>query len=233
MKTTFEKATESSRHGYISDQSSIDWIVSKLITTPLSHLRCDSSQILIKLLPDFMNDSGMNSNRAYEVTFGEALGMTELMFDYEPYLTDPVHLRAGLRLTMLGHTRNMLRECIYQNNIVHLFMSIPVKEYFRYLNLRGKVSVKKSFHKFNRSVFNHIGIDVSDNVTIGKFLNLMFEYQSKCWYPIVEITKFEDEIRCSYSDLYSFFILHFKQAFPQYFDLKTLQEKYAKEGYNA
>jgi len=46
----------------------------------------------------------------------------------------------------------------------------------------------------------------------------------------VEITTFEDEIRSSYSDLYCFFILHFKQAFPQYFDLKALQEKYKKEG---
>ena len=161
--------------------------------------------------------------------FGEMLGMTELMFDYEPYLADPVHLRAGLRLTMLGHTRNMLREYDCKSNIVHLFMSISVKEYLRYLNLRGKVSVKKSFRKFNRSVFNHIGIKITDNLTIGKFLNLMFEYQSKCWYPVVEITKFEDEIRCSYSDLYCFFIFHFKQAFPDYFDLDKLKEKYKKE----
>lgn len=172
----------------------------------------------------------MNEFRAPEVTFGEMLGMTELMFDYEPYLNDPVHLRAGLRLTMLAHTRNMLRECDCKSNLVHLFMSISVKEYLRYLALRGKVSVKKSFRKFNRSLFNHVGIDVSDNVTIGKFLNLMFEYQAKCWYPVVEITKFEDEIRRSYEDLYCFFIVHFKQAFPQYFNLKTLQQKYAKEG---
>ena len=107
---------------------------------------------------------------------------------------------------------------------------LSIGEYLRYLNLRGKVSVKKSFSKFNRSVFNHIGIDVSDNVTIGKFLNLMFEYQARCWLPVVEITKFEDEIRSSYEDLYCFLITHFKQAFPQYFDLKELQEKYKKEG---
>ena len=230
MKTTFEKATEASRNGYISDQDSIDWIVGNLLDMPLIDFRCASSEILMKLLADFMRDSGMNEFRAHQATFGEMLGMTELMFDYEPYLTDPVHLRAGLRLTMLGHTRNMLRECDCKSNLVHLFMSISVKEYLRYLNLRGKVSAKKSFRKFNRSVFNHIGIKITDNLTIGKFLNLMFEYQSKCWYPVVEITKFEDEIRCSYSDLYCFFILHFKQAFPQYFDLKTLQEKYKKEG---
>ena len=230
MKNTFEKATEASRQGYISDQNSIDWIVGKLLDMPLIDFRCVQSEILMKLLADFMRDSGMNEFWAYQVTFGEMLGMTELMFDYEPYLTDPVHLRAGLRLTMLGHTRNMLRECDCKSNLVHLFMSISVKEYLRYLNLRGKVSAKKSFRKFNRSVFNHIGIKITDNLTIGKFLNLMFEYQSKCWYPVVEITKFEDEIRCSYSDLYCFFILHFKQAFPQYFDLKTLQEKYKKEG---
>ena len=229
MKTTFEKATEASRNGYISDQSSIDWIVGKLLDMPLIDFRCASSEILMKLLADFMRDSGMNEFRSHQVTFGEMLGMTELMFDYEPYFADPVHLRAGLRLTMLGHTRNMLREYDCKSNIVHLFMSISVKEYLRYLNLRGKVSVKKSFRKFNRSVFNHIGIKITDNLTIGKFLNLMFEYQSKCWYPVVEITKFEDEIRCSYSDLYCFFILHFKQAFPQYFDLKTLKEKYKKE----
>ena len=229
MKTTFEKATEASRQGYISDQSSIHWIVGKLLDMPLIEFRCVPSELLRTPIADFMRDSGMNEFRAHEVTFGEMLGMTELMFDYEPYLADPVHLRAGLRLTMLGHTRNMLRECTYQNNIVHLFLSISVKEYLRYLNLRGKVSVKKSFRKFNHSVINHIGIDVSDNVTIGKFLNLMFEYQSKCWYPIVEIAKFEDEIRCSYEDLYCFFILHFKQAFPQYFNLEKLKEKYAKE----
>ncbi|MBP1546337.1 MAG: hypothetical protein J6A37_07045 [Oscillospiraceae bacterium] len=230
MKTTLKKATEASRKGYISDQSSIDWIVGKLLDVPLIEFRCVSSEILMKLLADFMRDSGMNEFRAHQVTFGEMLGMTELMFDYEPYLADPVHRRAGLRLTMLGHTRNMLRECIYQNNNVHLFLSISVKEYLRYLNLRGKVSVKKSFSKFNRSVFNHIGIKTTDNLTIGKFLNLMFEYQSKCWYPVVEITKFEDEIRSSYEDLYCFFTVHFKQAFPQYFDLKALKEKYKKEG---
>ena len=229
MKTTFEKATEASRKGYISDQDSIDWIVSKLISTPLSQLRCDSSQTLIKLLPDFMNDSGMNSNRAYEVTFGEALGMTELMFDYEPYLADPVHFRAGLRLTMLAHFRNVLRDLDYQNNTVHLFMSITVKEYFRYLNLRGKVSVRKNFRKFKSNVFNHIGFEISDETTIRQFLNFIFTYQSKCWFPVVEIGKYEDELRCSYGDLYCFMITHFKQAFPDYFNLDKLKEKYKKE----
>ena len=46
MKTTFEKATEASQQGYISDQSSIDWIVGKLLDMPLIEFRCVPSEIL-------------------------------------------------------------------------------------------------------------------------------------------------------------------------------------------
>ena len=79
MKNTFEKATEASRNGYIADQNSIDWIIGKLLDIPLIDFRCVSSEILMKLLADFMRDSGMNEFRSHQVTFGEMLGMTELM----------------------------------------------------------------------------------------------------------------------------------------------------------
>ena len=79
MKNTFEKTTEASRNGYIADQNSIDWIIGKLLDIPLIDFRCVSSEILMKLLADFMRDSGMNEFRSHQVTFGEMLGMTELI----------------------------------------------------------------------------------------------------------------------------------------------------------
>ena len=176
MKTTFEKATEASRKGYISDQDSIDWIVGKLLDMPLIEFRCASSEILIKLLADFMRDSGMDDNKIYQITFGEMLGMIELMVTSGIYQCDGEKFNNDLRFTMLAHIRNMLIDFDCKNNAVHLFMSITVKEYFRYLNLRGKVSVRKNFRKFKSNVFNHIGFEISDETTIRQFLNFIFTY---------------------------------------------------------
>ena len=229
MKTTFEKATEASRKGYIANPDSIDLIVDRLVSTPMLSLRCERTQFLIKMLSDFMRDSGMDSNRIYEVTFGEALGMIELMFDYEAYLNDDVQLRAGLRLNLLAHIRNLLSEFYCQNNTIHLFMSITVSGYFRYLTLKGKLSGRKSYRKFRRSVQNNINFEIKDETTIKQFISEIASFQSTCWNIIVPIAKFENEMRSSYSDLYCFLITHFKQAFPDFFDLDKLKEKYAKE----
>ena len=230
MKTTFEKATEASRKGYIANPDSIDLIVDRLVSTPMLSFRCERTQFLIKMLSDFMNDSGMDSNRIYEVTFGEVLGMIELMFDYEAYLNDDVQLRAGLRLNLLAHVRNLLSEFYCQNNTIHLFMSITVSGYFRYLTLKGKVSGRKSYRKFRRSVQNNINFEIKDETTIKQFISEIASFQSTCWNIIVPIAKFENEMRSSYSDLYCFLITHFKQAFPDFFDLDKLKEKYKKEG---
>ena len=88
MKTTFEKATEASRKGYISDQDSIDWIVQNFASVPLRTFRNDRTQFVIDLLKDFMRDSGMDDNKIYQVMFGEVLGMIELMVTSGIYQCD-------------------------------------------------------------------------------------------------------------------------------------------------
>ena len=229
MKTTFEKATEASRKGYISDQDSIDWIVQNFASVPLRTFRNDRTQFVIDLLKDFMRDSGMDDNKIYQVMFGEVLGMIELMVTSGIYQCDGEKFNNDLRFTMLAHIRNMLIDFDCKNNAVHLFMSITVKEYFRYLNLRGKVSVRKSLRNFSQNVHKHMYFEITAETKVGQLLSTIANFQSRNWVPTMTMTQFEEYQRNIYDDLYCLLIKHFKQAFPHYFDLNTLKEKYKKE----
>jgi len=229
MKTTFEKATEASRRGYISDQSSVEWIIQNFASVPLRTFRNDRTQLIIDLLKEFMHDSGMDDNQIYQVTFGEVLGMIELMVTSGIYEKDGEKFNNDLRFTMLAHVRNMLIDFDCKNNAVHLFMSVTVKEYFRFLALRGKFSMQKSVRNFSQSVHKHMYFEITAETTVGQLLSTIANFQSRNWVPTMTMTQFEEYQRNIYDDLYCLLIKHFKQAFPEYFNLEKLKEKYKKE----
>ena len=231
MKKTLEEATETSRKGYISDESDIGWIIQKMISVPMSHFPKKNTEILIYYACHFMSDCGMDSNRVYEVTFGEMLAMIELMYCYEAYIYDEQYLREGLRCIQLAHMQKLLFEQYPKNNTVHLFMSVTVKGYLNYLAEKAGISVDKSYQNFRNKVKDGLKADIDDETTVRSFIKTTSLIQSQNWAPIIPLEKYESDIRFCYKTLYYFFIKPFKQAFPEYFNLKKIKEKYAKENF--
>ena len=115
-------------------------------------------------------------------------------------------------ITVLGHVRNLLMEFDSKNDTVHLFMSMTVSGYFRYLISKSGNGTKRIYRNFIRSVKKNTKIEISDETTIKQFLNSMYSFQIQSWVPSIPIDKFEKEIRRSYEDLYCFFITYFKEA---------------------
>ncbi len=229
MSTTIEKITKASQKGYIADIAAIGRIVTRLASLPVAVFQSKSTEPLLGVVSDYLMDCEMDKSRYLQVSYGEMLGIIELIPSTRIYCSSfGEEYCRNMRLTLLAHVRNLLMEFDSKNDTVHLFMSMTVSGYFRYLISKSGNGTKRIYRSFIRSVKRNTKIEISDDTTIKQFLNSMYSFQIQNWVPSIPIDEFEKEIRGSYEDLYSFFITHFKEAFPECFDLKKLKGKYNK-----
>ncbi len=230
MSTTIEKITKVSQKGYIADIAAIGRIVTRLASLPAAVFQSKSTEPLLGVVSDYLMDCEMDKNRYLEVSYGEMLGIIDLIPSTIVYCVSfGEEFCRNMRLTLLGHVRNLLMEFDSKNDTVHLFMSMTVSGYFRYLISKSGNGTKKIYRSFIRSVKKNTKIEISDETTIKQFLNHMYSFQTQSWVPSIPIDEFEKEIRGSYEDLYGFLIIHFKEAFPECFNLKRLKEKYSNK----
>ncbi len=233
MQTTLENITRASRVGYINEYHSVGEIITKLAETKLSQFPRGSSDNLMKLMRFYMEDNEMDVERCTELTYGEALGIIHSFPKCKAYWeADDPKWGLNMRLTLLAHIRYMLVSAQMNDSNLRLFKAVTVKGYLNYLTIRAKRSdavTSQLFKDFKKSVKGHIGFTVTKKTTIEQLLQQFDAFQRKCWMPNQSIEEFEVSIRKSYEDLYYFFIKHFRYAFPKYFNIDKLKEKYAKK----
>ncbi|MBQ4095306.1 MAG: hypothetical protein IJO91_03165 [Oscillospiraceae bacterium] len=233
MQTTLENITRASRVGYINEYHSVGEIITKLAETKLSQFPRGSADNLMKLMRFFMEDNELDAERCAELTYGEALGFIHSFPNCKAYqeAADP-KWGLNMRLTLLAHIRYMLVYAQANDSNLRLFKAVTVKGYLNCLILRSKRTIEAStniFRAFKKNVKNHIGFTITKKTTVEELLQQFDAFQRKCWMPNQSIEEFEAGIRKSYEDLYYFFIKHFRYAFPRYFDIDKLKEKYAKK----
>lgn len=230
---TIDEIIKATNKPCITDISAIERIVTRLAEQPAKLFKCKTSEPLLGVVSDFLMDCEMDKSRYLDVLFGEVLGIIELVPSIAVYCDSFGETNCrNMRLTLLAHIRNILLEFDSKNNTVHLFMSITVKGYLDYLESKaGTNNICKSciYDEFCQKIKRDMDFEISDNTTIKQFIEKACSVQSQKWTPAMPINKFKRNIRRSYEDLYRLFIVHFKQAFPEYFDFVKLKEKYPKE----
>ncbi len=233
MQTTLENITRASRVGYINEYHSVGEIITKLAETKLSQFPRGSADNVMKLMRFYMEDNEMDVERCSELTYGEVLGIIHSFPKCKAYQeADDPKWGLNMRLTLLAHIRYMLVSAKTNDSNLRLFKAVTVKGYLNYLTIRAKRPEEvtaQSFKDFKKSVKGHIGFTVTKKTTIEQLLQQFDAFQRKCWMPNQSIEEFEASIQKSYNDLYCFFITQFRYAFPRYFYIDKLKEKYAKK----
>ncbi len=233
MQTTLENITRASRVGYINEYHSVGEIITKLAETKLSQFPRGSADNVMKLMRLYMEDNEMDVEKCSELTYGEVLGIIYSFPVCKTYWeADDAKWGLNMRLTLLAHIRYMLVSAQTNDSNLRLFKAVTVKGYMCYLAMRSKRPIEAStniFRSFKKSVKGHIGFTVTKKTTIEQLLQQFDAFQRKCWMPNQPIEEFGVSIKKSYEDLYCFFITHFSYAFPRYFNIDKLKEKYAKK----
>lgn len=226
---TIDEIIKATNKPCITDISAIERIVTRLAEQPMKLFKCKTSEPLLGVVSDFLMDCEMDKSRYLDMLFGEVLGIIELVPSIAVYCDSFGETNCrNMRLTLLAHIRNILLEFDSKNDTVHLFMSITVKGYLDYLAQKSG-SGNAFYDEFRDKVKRDMDFEISDNTTIRQFIEKACSVQSQNWTPAMPINKFKRNIRRSYEDLYRLFIVHFKQAFPEYFDIANLKRKYTKE----
>lgn len=223
---TIEEITKASQKGCITDIAAIGRIVTRLAELPSEELKCPNAEPLMGVVSDYLMDCEMDKSRYLQVSYGDILGIIELIPSTKVYCEAfGEEFCQNMRLTLLAHIRNLLMEFDTKNDTVHLFMSISVKGYLDFL--ASKAGTTNIYEDFRQHVSVNTDFSISEDTTVKDFIVTMCSIQSQNWKPSTPTIEFTRNIRRSYEVLYSFFIKYFKEAFPECFDLKRLKEKYS------
>ncbi len=226
--STIDEITKKSEKDYITDNAVIDRIVMRLASLPIAEFKSPNTEPLLDAVSDYLLDCEMDESRYPEVSYGEMLGIIELIPSTRAYCVSfGEEYCRNMRLTLLAHVRNLLDEFDKTNDTVHLFMSTTVKGYFDYF--ASKASTDNIYTDFRQNVLKDTEFLISADTTIKELLDKMYSIQSQKWVPVTPTKEFVQDIRRSFEVLYSFFITHFKSAFPEFFDFEGLKEKYKLE----
>lgn len=227
MKLHVRKASDPSRKNEsIADVAAIEKIVTRLAELPVYCFKAEMTATeLFTILTDFMTASGMDETKHLRVLCGDAMGAIELLETTPGFNSYGFERCHNFQLSVLFPIQSTLIKFDKRNDAVHNFMSITVKGYLNFL--AQKAGIADTYEDFRTSILNDIEFAMLDNTTVREFLHAMQMYQSQLWAPIAPIKEYEQRMRRSYEDLYRFFITYFKAAFPEYFDLERMKEKYS------
>ena len=227
---TLENAVRSSMKGYIDDPDDIEEILSGLIKITVDELSSPKCKPSLEILKYLMTDYGSTDEQLKNVTYAEMLCLIDGVL-HSPYYpeTDDAE-RQKLSAFFLAHYRFLLASAEKTNTAVQLFVSISVRGYFDYLVKRtdgSKSAAINRFRLFKHCVRYHMNFTLTETTTIKSLLEESTRYQQRPWNPCSPIKSFEQGIVDSYQDIYVFLIEHFKEAFPECFDLDKIRKKYS------
>ena len=227
-----EEITASSEKGYIDSDTEIGRAVKRLADFNVSDLSGINANAVKAYIREVMEDLGMNPEYADNVTCAEALSMFDSIVTSDIYESNGEDWCEDKRLLMLGALNNaLISSC--DSLAVRSFMALTVKGYMQYL-------AEKAGAKGNWIIINYevlcagvrcgINFEITDTTTIKELLLKLDMFTRKPWLPSEDIAEYEKSIRKGYDCLYRLFIVHLSEAFPEYFNITGLKEKYSKGG---
>lgn len=224
MDTSLDALMRNSLRGYIDDPEEIDELFTKLLNKKVSQFSGSEKENTLNLLRDLMDDFDMASDRNSELTYADMLCLTDGILNSPSYPILEVDTRIDFFQTTLHLIRVLLMTCAKTDLEVRLFMSVTVKAFFRYL--AKKSGADDQYKIFARNVCGNMDLTLTEDTTIGSYLDKLERFQSRRWLPCNSIIQFEQDIRSGFDDLSFLLIQHVKSAFPEYFSIYDLQKRF-------
>lgn len=225
-----KNAVRNSMKGYIDDPNDIEEILSRLIKITVDELTPPKCKPSLEVLKYLMIDYGSTNEQLKNVTYAEMLCLIDGVLHSPHYPETDDTERKKLCAFFLAQYCFLLMASEKNNAVIQLFMSISVKGYFSYLAKKANDSKRveiNRFQLFRHSVRYNMNFTLTETTTIKALLEEFTRYQQKPWNPCSPIKSFEQGIMDSYHDLYIFLIEHFKETFPDFFDLDKIRKKYS------
>lgn len=226
MGTSLEKVTRNSLRGYIDDPGEIEEIFTRLLNKKVYEFGGSEKENTLNSAKDLMDDFEMVSERNGELTYADFLCLTDGILTRPDYPIIDKDTRIDIFQTMLHLIRSQLLTSSKTDPDVRLFMSVTVSSYFRYL--AKKSGADDPYKTFTMSVDMNMDYSLSEDTTIGTYLEKLERFQSRRWLPFFSIIQFENDIRSGFDDLGFLLIKHVKKAFPEYFDIDKLKLRFPR-----
>ena len=224
MGTSLDKLIRNSLRGYIDDPGEIDELFTKLLNKKVGEFSGSAKEGTLKSAKDFMDDFQMASERCAELTYADLLCLTDGILTRPDYPIIDKDTRVDIFQTMLHLIRSLLMTSAKTDPEVRLFMSVTVSGYFRYL--AKKSGAEDPYNAFMMRVDMNMDYSLSEDTTIGTYLEKLERFQSRRWLPCRPIIQFEKDIRNGFDDLGFLLIKHVRKAFPEYFDIDKLNLRF-------
>lgn len=208
MGTSLDTLIRNSLRGYIDDPEEIDKLFAKLLNKKVNQFIGSEKENTLHLLQDMMDDFDMTSDRNTELTYADMLCLTDGILNSPGYPVLEVETRMDYYQTTLHLIRALLMNSAKADPDVRLFMSVTVKGYFSYL--ARKSGADDPYKIFARNVCWNMDLTLSEDTTIGSYLDKLERSQSRRWLPCNSIIQFEQDIRSGFDDLSFLLIQHVK-----------------------
>lgn len=226
MGTSLDKLIRNSLRGYIDDPGEIDELFTKLLNKKVGEFSGSAKEGTLKSAKDLMDDFQMASERCAELTYADILCLTNGILNRPDYPIIDKDTRIDIFQTMLHLVRALLMTSAKTDPEVRLFMSVTVSGYFRYL--AKKSGAEDPYNAFMMRVDMNMDYSLSEDTTIGTYLEKLERFQSRRWLPFFSIIQFENDIRSGFDDLGFLLIKHVRKAFPEYFDIDKLKLRFPR-----
>lgn len=226
MGTSLDELIRNSLRGYIDDPGEIDGLFTRLLNKKAYEFGGSAKESTLKSAKDLMDDFEMASERYGELTYADILCLTDGILTRPDYPIVEKDTRIDIFQTMLHLIRSLLMTSARTDPEVRLFMSVTVSGFFRYLS--KKSGADDPYRTFMINVGMNMDFTLSEDTTIGTYLDKLERFQPRRWLPYYSIIQFEQDIRSGFDDLGFLLIKHVKKAFPEYFDIDKLNLRFPR-----
>lgn len=226
MGTSLDELIRNSLRGYIDDPGEIEEIFTRLLNKKAYEFGGEEKENTLNSAKDLMDDFEMASERHSELMYADILCLTDGILTRPDYPIIDKDTRIDIFQTMLHLIRSQLLTSAKTDPDVRLFMSVTVSGYFRYL--AKKSGADDPYKTFTMSVDMNMDYSLSEDTTIGTYLEKLERFQSRHWLPFFSIIQFENDIRSGFDDLGFLLIKHVRKAFPEYFNIDKLKLRFPR-----
>lgn len=202
---------------YMSDPARVERVVQKVLNLKLKDISeaGGKKQIDFVLEPVIKNEV-LVSSMAMNMSFLEFACMVENIGESPDYDFND-HDRYSEQQFAYLCMGIALRNCSSKLVPVRLFLALPIKAYYEYLQrCSGKSCLLPEYF----SLVEYKGL--KEDVTIGEFLQKKIDATRDYWLPVSSLKKYEREIREAYKDIGRLLVDSLSTAFESSFDVRAI-----------
>lgn len=199
----------------------VERIVHKFMDTPLKELRAVQTKKYIEFITDqLIRVEGLSAKKIEHMPYIELACLVNHVGgnpcydweDHDSYFEQMFYFRCLAGVLLDGNRTSIP---------VKLFLSLPLQEFYLYLDSISSQNLMLEFEYNIKSCCSY-----KEGYTILDFLSEKGSALNKPWAPIEPAASYEERIKAAHRDIGRLLVDSFRKAFPQSFYAEKICEKY-------